>query len=126
MDGEYSEREIKGIFDSEEKANEYVKLHNLGSTFRDARVIPYELNSVPKPKYEWLRCFYNVTENTIASEEDWSEENDYAYKMGKAQFFEFSIRFQERLADESVLLKIAQDRWARYKYEHSDEEETNV
>ena len=58
----------------------------------------------------------------METEDSWEEDGDYAYGLGENQFFEFSVRFDERLADESVLLKIAQDRWAKYKYEYSVEE----
>ena len=104
-----------------------MKLFNLTSRFHEARIKPYELNSKPKQlEYEWLRCLYNVTRNLISTEGDWCEEDEDVCRFGSDQLFEFSVRFDERLTDKSLLLKIAQDRWARYKYEHSDEEETNV
>lgn len=129
MAGEYSERHIEGIFDSEEKANKYVKAFNLISMYNNARIKTYELNSRNEDEslYDWVRCTYNVDDNTVVTTEgEFYEEGEYVYGLSNNKYFEFSVRFDEQLADESVLLKIAQDRWARYKYEHSDEEETNV
>lgn len=120
MAGEYSERHIEGIFDSEEKANKYVKAFNLISMYNNARIKAYELNSRNEDEslYDWVRCTYDVDNNTVTTEGEFSEGWEYAY----GRFFEFSVRFDEQLADESVLLKIAQDRWAKYKYEYSVEE----
>jgi hypothetical protein len=129
MAGEYSERHIEGIFDSEEKANEYAKLFDLVSMLRKARIKAYELNSKDEDEswYDWIRCTYNVDNNTVVTTEgEYYEEGEYVYGLSNNKYFEFSVRFDEQLADESVLLKIAQDRWAKYKYEHSDEEETDV
>ena len=128
MAGEYSERHIEGIFDSEEKANKYVKAFKLISIYNNARIKAYELNSRNEDEslYDWVRCTYNVDNNTVTTEGEFYEEEECVYGLSNNKYFEFSVRFEERLADESILLKIAQDRWARYKYEHSDEEETNV
>lgn len=124
--GEYSERHIEGIFDSEEKANEYVKLFNLMSIsmYRKARIKAYELNSKDEDEswYDWIRCTYNVDNNTVTTEGEFYEEEECAYGLNNNKYFEFSVRFDEQLVDESVLLRIAQDRWAKYKYEHNVEE----
>ena len=128
MAGEYSERHIEGIFDSEEKANKYAKVFDLTSMYRKARIKAYELNSKDEDEswYDWIRCTYNVDNNTVTTEGEFYEEEEFVYGLSNNKYFEFSVRFDELLADESILLKIAQDRWAKYKYEHSDEEETNV
>jgi len=130
MAGDYSERHIEGIFDSEEKAKHYVKLFDLMWMYKNARIEAYELNSKNEDEswcwYDWIRCTYNVDNNTVTTEGEFYEEDECVYGLSNNKYFEFSVRFDEQLADESVLLKIAQDRWARYKYEHSDEEETNV
>lgn len=122
--GDYSERHIEGIFDSEEKANKYVKAFKLLSMYNNAWIKAYELNSRNEDEslYGWVRCTYDVDNNTVTTEGEFDEEEEFVYGLSNNTYFEFSVRFDEQLGDESVLLKIAQDRWARYKYEHEVEE----
>lgn len=129
--GWYSDYSIIGVYTSQEKAEEYLKLHNKESLF-GSRIEIFEANKPNSEKinyyqfeytrdYKFEKCskYNGYHYDPVVREEEITEWAD-AYHMARKT--REIICFDVYAEDEDKAKKIAQDRIAEYKYRKEVEE----
>ena len=118
--GTYSNYGIDAVFTDREKAKQYANLDS------GREIEEYESDPVEIEEPHSVNVGYDVSGNYISFIETDPFFSDEGYD---GQRFRSNITLNERLLKDikengmksELLLKIIQDKWAQYKYEHEDE-----
>ncbi len=121
MQGQYSDRHIEAIFDTEENAQKYVRSHLKPKWDSPCYVEKWEVNpSVYGQKVQDVEIEYNPENNTIVRVDP--ESYHISDGMWGVEGFVFSISSKSipllyyiKTGNTDNLLKVAQDRYAEYK-----------
>ena len=115
-EGSYSDYHICAVFSSKEQAQHYIDMHSLFDAYSDYDIEEYEIDETLQASY--LFVTYDYKSNRIIDVDETlakGEPNGY-------YVFQFYIEKNSRVIDEKtgllkkdILLKIAQDEYARYK-----------
>lgn len=115
-EGSYSDYHICAVFSSKEQAQHYIDMHSLFNSYASYDIEEYEIDETLQASY--LFVTYDYKSNRIIDVDETlakGEPNGY-------YVFQFYIEKNSRVIDEKtgllkkdILLKIAQDEYARYK-----------
>lgn len=117
LQGDYSDRHIEAVFDSEAEAQRFTRAHKLPDWYSQYRIERWPVNP-PIYKDQWVQIEYDYTENKIDHiETEYCSNTEY--DMGN---FCFPLSVNSDALDryiydknDAILLKVAQDRYAEYK-----------
>ena len=119
MQGQYSDRHIEAIFDTEEMARAYTRAHRIPAWNSPYNIEKWQVNAgLFAEDLQWVKVDYDYDTNTI----DCIDHDPYITQDCDCGVFECLISPKsEALAhyvetgDDSLLLKVVQDRYAEYK-----------
>lgn len=119
MQGQYSDRHIEAIFDTEEMALAFTRAHRISAWESPYDIQKWQVNAgIFAEDLQWVEVDYDYYENTIDS----IKHDPYITQDCDCGMFECLIspksealtRYIET-GDDSLLLKTVQDRYAEYK-----------
>lgn len=119
LQGNYSDRHIEAVFDSEVKAQQFARAHKLPDWYSQYKIEKWQVNADFFPEnLKWVEVDYDYDANKIDS----IIHDPYITQDCDCGMFECLIspksealtRYIEK-DDDSLLLKVIQDRYAEYK-----------